>query len=516
MYLCYSISNSITQEEWEKVYKKTLFLADKLNLANWDKFYYKGIYSHAYCKVKEQTEKESDKVSHFWVACGEYDYNGDGKKFSLQKEINLYKYNENAGPAILGELDSFANITYRNFTKHIDTRYYECHRGTYFVRLLAILCFMESELHEKIYINGDIDKKCCESAVNIVNRYLKKPVELPARFDLSKLYEIVKTIDIPEEEKLRLLKNAYLEETDWRVSKFIKEKFDKKVIQQFWKNEFKNYTIDDYNFKKVLTDYLSCGFAFKDIFSYITFTNTKEECLKFLELIIDIENNANRISKNLGITRNPKDNTVRGLSIDFRYSLFRSGKKINLEHRTFDDYVNELSKYFGEQVDVRSFLKEKIKDEDEDSLFLRVKKYCAENNYYIFKGEEKYDIILSKDLMYYKPGDKIAPRIMDAIKDAVKSNRKKLTDKAFKELQNKEITEQIYELIDINKYFPARDIDWFHAIDYFHSHSDALKRYYPLFHMEDNYFISSEDIAKALFMNDDFYEFFKKLRVAKA
>ena len=142
MHLCYSISNSVTQKEWERVYKKTLFLADKLNLANWDKFYYKGIYSHAYCKVKEQTEKESDKVSHFWVACGEYDYNVDVKKFSLQKEINLYKYNENAGPAILGELDSFANITYRNFTKHIDTRYYECHRGTYFVRLLAILCFM--------------------------------------------------------------------------------------------------------------------------------------------------------------------------------------------------------------------------------------------------------------------------------------------------------------------------------------------------------------------------------------
>ena len=511
MHLCYSISNSVTQKEWEKVYIKTLFLADKLNLANWDKFYYKGIYSHAYCKVKEQTEKESGKVSHFWVACGEYNSMGDGENFRLQKEINLNKYNENAGPAILGELDPFPDITSKKFANQFDTRYYRIWRGTYLIRLLAILCFMESELHEKIFIHGDIDKELCEIAVKIVNNYLKKPIELPARCDLNKLYEIVKTVDIPEEEKLRLLKNTYLGEKCWTFSKFIKEKFDKKIIQQFWKKEFKDYSIGSYEFKQVLADYLSYGFAFKDIFSCITFTNTKEEYLKFLELIIDIENNANKISKTIGITRNPKDNTVRGLSIDFRYSLFRPENKINLENCTFDDYVNELSKYFGEQVDVRSFLKEKIKDEDEDSLFLRIKKYCAENKYYIFKGEEKYDIIYSKDLLYYKPGDKIAPFLMRAIKDAVKSNKKRLSDKAFKELQNKEPTEQIYELIDINHNFPARDIDWFHAIDYFNSHSDALQRYYPLFHMESDYSTSSEDIPKALFMNDEFYEFCMKL-----
>ena len=96
---------------------------------------------------------------------------------------------------------------------------------------------------------------------------------------------------------------------------------------------------------------------------------------------------------------------------------------------------------------------------------------------------------------------------MKEIKTAVKSNRKRLADKEFKEIQEKEPTEQIYELIDIYSHFPVRDIDWHHAIDYFNSHSDALKRYYPLFRMKFDYFLSDRSIAKALFINDDFYEF---------
>ena len=109
--------------------------------------------------------------------------------------------------------------------------------------------------------------------------------------------------------------------------------------------------------------------------------------------------------------------------------------------------------------------------------------------------------------MYYKTGDKIAPYLLKDIKAAVKLNKKRLADKEFKEIETKETTEQIYELIDLQHQFPVRDIDWFHAIDYFNSHSDALKRYYPLFRMKLELFSSNEGIAKALFINDEFFEF---------
>ena len=113
--------------------------------------------------------------------------------------------------------------------------------------------------------------------------------------------------------------------------------------------------------------------------------------------------------------------------------------------------------------------------------------------------------------MYYKTGDTLSPYLLKEIKEAVKTNKERLSDAKFKELEGKDVLEQIYELIDIYPHFSARDIDWQHAIDYFNTHSDALKRYYPLFKMKFEFLTPAEDIATALFMNDEFYEFSKSL-----
>lgn len=65
-------------------------------------------------------------------------------------------------------------------------------------------------LKDKMFISGDIYTQECEDAVGFVNQYLKKAIEVPARCNFNRLYEIVKTIDISEEEKLYLMENAYL------------------------------------------------------------------------------------------------------------------------------------------------------------------------------------------------------------------------------------------------------------------------------------------------------------------
>lgn len=511
MHICYSISYSVTQEEWEKVYEETLDLAQKLGLADWSKFYYKGIRHYAYCKVKEETEEEFGEEKHYWVACAEYSHLADGEYFRLNRKLNNSKYNKDAGPAILRKIDSYTNVNSKPYENQTDYDVTDHCKGFYGIRLLAILCLMESRLKEKVFIYGDISKSSCETAVELANKHLKEPIGLPARCDYNRLYEIVKTIDIPEEEKIYLMENAYLGEIDLRYKKFIIENFNKTTINQFWQNRFKDCNVEDDNFKHKLKAYLSYGFDFKDLFSYITFTNKKEEYLKFLELIIEIENNKNRFSKNIGLTRDPKDDKVRGFSLEFDRSLFGPINSTDVICYTFDEYVNKLSEYFGDQIDVRNFLKEKIKDEDKDSLLLRVKKYCQKDDYYVSDDEKNCDIIYSSDLIYYKTGDKLPPYLLDEIKKAVITNKERLSDNKFKELEEKETLEQLYELIDIYPHFSARDIDWHHAIDYFNTHSDALKRYYPLFKMKFEFLTPAEDIATALFMNDEFYEFSKSL-----
>lgn len=511
MLICYSISYSVSQEEWEKVYEETLYLATKLNLADWKKFYYKGVRHYAYCKVKEEKEVEFGKEKHYWLACAEYNHLADGEYFRLNKELNNSKYNKDAGPAILGKIDSYTNVSFKPYEKQVGYYGTDHCAGFYFIRLLAILCLMESRLKEKIFIYGDICKSDCETAVELANKYLKEPIELPARCDYKRLYEIVKSIDIPASEKLNLMENAYLGEIDLKYKKFIEEKFDKNTITQFWKNRFKNKDVEHYDFKNVLKAYLSYGFNFKDLFSYITFINKKEEYLKFLELIINIENNRDNFSKNIGLTRDPKDNRIRGFSLEFRNSLFGPENSTSIIFYTFDDYVNKLSEYFGDQIDVRKFLKEKIKDQDDDSFCLRLKEYINKDNFYVFEGEENCDIKYSSDLMYYKTGDILSPYLLEEVRKTVKINKERLSDNKFKELEKKDTLEQIYELIDIYPHFSARDIDWQHAIDYFNTHSDALKRYYPLFKMKFEFLTPAEHIATALFMNDEFFEFCKNL-----
>ena len=223
---------------------------------------------------------------------------------------------------------------------------------------------MESMLKEKMFISSDIYKRECENAIAYVNQYLKKPIALPARCDFNRLFEIVKTIYIPEEEKLYLMEYAYLGKIDLKYKNFIEKKFDKKIINQFWKNRFKDHAIDSYEFKEILEVYLSYGFDFKDLFSYISLENTKEDYLKFIELIFTIEKNRDDLSKYLGLIRDTKDNTVCGFSLEFRYSIFGPEAADFSKCYTFDDYVNKLSKYFGKQIDVENFLKEQIKDRD--------------------------------------------------------------------------------------------------------------------------------------------------------
>lgn len=508
-YLCFSVSNSVSQRKWTKVYEEALALADKLELADWDKFYYKGVRSYAYCKVKEYTKEYDGEPSRFWKACGDYHYITDGEYFRLDRKIDYY--DKNAGPGILGDIDSYIDIDSDTFEKQTSGRSMKIWGGSYFLRLLALLCFMESKLKDKIFIYGNFNRQNCESAVELVNKYLKEPIELPARCDPERLYGIVRTIDISDVDKIDLMENAYLGDIDLDLKKCIVENFDKRTINKFWKKRFKNYTIEDYQFKGSLKAYLSYGFDFKDLFSYISLNNEKEEYIKFLELIFDIEKNSDSLSRSIGFTRDPKDNKIRGFSIGFRCSIFGPEAEATFPYKyyVFDDYVNELSKYFGSYIDVRNFLKEKIKDQDEDSFILSLKKYCRDAGYYSVGKSEKYDIKYASDLMYYKPGDKITPYLMKEIKAWIKINKKRLNDIEFKEISQKETTEQIYELIDFNHQFPARDIDWHHAIDYFNSHSDALERYYPLFRMQFELFTPAEAIAKALFINDEFYEFCK-------
>lgn len=509
--ICFTISDSITQKEWEEVYEKTLILADKLGLADWDRFYYKGIRHYAYCKVKEHSNKDFEKIERYWKACTDYKYLRTSEYFRLSRELPENHYDKDAGPAILN-MTHYFSPKYKSTPKR-EPLFHETETLAKIVQdlFLAILCFMESRLKEKIFIYGDISYRDCKIAVDMVNKYLEEPIELPARCNIERLYEIVHTLNIPDEEKLHLMENAYLGGINLKYKKFIEQHFDKKTIAEFWTNRFKDYDVNDLGFEEKLTMYFTYGFDFKDLFSYINLKDTKKEYTKFFDLVIEAGKHKDSF-RELGLVRNPENNKVRGFDEEFYSSLFGADSEIKNGNCKFDDLVTEFNKYFGTKIDVRKILKEKIMVEDDKSFFSRVKKKCDKDKKY-YEEEEKYDICYPFLLMHYQKGDTMSPYIHESIKEVLSCVDDALVSEEFKLLERKETAEQIYDLMDMRPHFPVRDIDWHHAIDYFHTHSDAIRRYYPIFKMKgDAYFSPVPDIARALFMNDEFFEYCKNLK----
>ncbi|EID86346.1 hypothetical protein MSI_06970 [Treponema sp. JC4] len=510
IYLGFILSNSVTQDEWEEVYEKTLFLADKLGLADWDRFYYKGIRHYGYCKVREQSNKDFGKIERYWKACADYKHLRTSEYFRLNRELPENHYDKNAGPAILN-INNYFSQKYKSTTKKEPLRKETESMAKILQDLyLAIFCFMESRLKEKIFIYGDISYRDCEIAVDMVNKYLEEPIGLPAICNIERLYEIVNPLNITDVEKLHLMENAYLGNINLKYKRFIEQHFDKKSISEFWTNRFKDYDVKDPEFKEKLTMYFTYGFDFKDLFSYINLKETKEEYTKFFDLVIKAGMHKDRF-KELGLVRNPENNKVKGFDDEFYSSLFGAESKTAIRNYTFDDLVTEFNKYFGSKIDVRKILEEKIIEEDDESFITRFKEFVNKPCSFD-EEEEKYDICYPFLIMHYQKGDTMSPYIQQCINDALSCVDEALSSEEFKQLEKKEITEQIYDLIDMRPHFPVRDIDWHHAIDYFYTHSDAIRRYFPIFKMKvEDYFSATREISRTLFMNDEFFEYCKNL-----
>lgn len=478
-YLYFALSKSVTQEEWERVYEESLYLAQKLNLADFTKINYKGVSPQCFCRVKEHQTSYDEKEDPHWCASADYSYMNEAEEFWLRRKLKNEKDDKNAGPAILLALPFYTDY------KEKDPIYnqVEFHWGNktqgyiYHAYLLGIACMMETRLKEKVYIYGDITLEQCKIAIEIINQYAKEPVELPARCNFERLYNIVKTLQISEENKLLLMEGTYLGDLNFECGELIRNNFDQNSITLFWNYIFKEYD-NVMDLTKKLTNYLVLGFDFKEIHKYISLDDS-DTCKKLLWAIIDLGNKQNPL---INITKN--------------------------------QLIFEFSKLVGNKIDIDKLILEKEEWEKsfkKDSLITQL--YKIQNNVKeerekYLEVQDNYDITIPEHFIYYEKGKSILPELLNYLKDTKDFIIKILKEKDYNALLQKSYIQQINTLIKMNPWFPVRDIDWMHAIDYFEAHTDALSRYYPLFRMKINYYTPYKAIAQALFINDDFYDFF--------
>lgn len=108
IYICMSISKSVTQQEWEHVYKETVELVEKLPLAELQTVEIHGNDTMCVVSAKERDMVVGTSKTKGWRTSGDLESLGIAESFTLhQNLIHMELVNLEAGDAILGSIPEY-------------------------------------------------------------------------------------------------------------------------------------------------------------------------------------------------------------------------------------------------------------------------------------------------------------------------------------------------------------------------------------------------------------------------
>lgn len=545
MGICISLrlSKSITQEEWVKVYEEALGLAKWLPLATIRKVPLHGINTTCLVRTEEYTRED------YWAksgTCTLFSANGDyhslrtAEEFCLKRDISNnkeYDVISDAGDAML-HMIPYIFSKYEN-DKRFENVYYmwgcKTQGEPYHIYILSIACLLAARLGNKISVEGDITRGQCKRAVEIVNKYLEVPIEMPDQCYVDRLYKRISSFPITEVEKLELLLELYLGTKDAAFGDSLRDLVPAEVLDDYWLAQFACAKEKSGYLDSTLGDYLRLGFALEDVFKYANFVGEEGcvTCEEFIKCLMD---------KKLHLR---EKNCSDALEIDQEgeapYSIFTLLAQTFLSgarNKKIDRYIpienirEVLNAGLGDRCAVNEIVDAYL---DEESTQLKInlrggdrpddRKFedmCRQDPAEVFnqtmdlqidamrEEEKQYDITSFDELIYYKKGNLIAPKIDHVIKHICKFLKTLLSEPHFEELSSKDAHPKCKWMILINRYFCVRDVDWEKVFTDIEQNPASFSRYYPLFRIE----ISNENslfLCTALLINDDFYEYSKAL-----
>ena len=217
LYLYLSLSKSITTEEWKEIYPKTLILAEKFQLADFEKLNIRN--NSVNCLVPTK-EKEfmyglfSEKKTIGWNTIGDYKSLRFAEDFFVPKYLQNEPIEPDAGDAIMGALPGCLNKSWEdpefNHVYHLWGS--KTQAENYRIYLLAIACFITTKLKEKAFVYGNISYKSCKNAVELANKYLNEKVLMPDQCIRERFEERIDKLPLTKEEKEIAFNEYYIGE----------------------------------------------------------------------------------------------------------------------------------------------------------------------------------------------------------------------------------------------------------------------------------------------------------------
>jgi hypothetical protein len=534
------ISKSVTKSEWEAVYEETLRLIKNLPLAERRQVDIHGV--NTMCLVKTEEHDFPSIWSHRgerigWATEGDLETLKRAEEYFLPRDlIGEDKIEEDAGDAMLGAFPAYLDFDRddKRFT-HVYREWGAKTQGEpYHIYLLAVACLIEARLGTKAFIYGDITRGQCKRAVEIANEFLENKIEMPARCYTDRLIKRVNALELSESDKLKVFEALYLGTKDAAFGEALRQYFSKKLLDEYWKNEFKDAKIGTIRFNGKVSEYLLWGFEIDKLCEFVNFKDDDGNMLykKFVTGIMDAKLHLK--DKNCADPLKINHEGERPYSI---WTLFAQFGFAGAENNKVDRYIPieeiraALRKGLEGKFDVDAVIDEYLKNEaeqieinlkgenvTEEQVAEAAKQDAAETFCQLMDRKRteldrfysEYDINDLEELMEYEKGNTIRPELADSLGRSRKVLDLILDEPDFVEMSAKPVEAKFRWIVSRNRYILIKKTDWEQIYKNIEEKPDSFARYYSLMRVDSGKGNISL-MTSALMVNDDLYTYTEKL-----
>lgn len=499
------LSSSLTQEEWEPVYKTSLEMAEKMQL------YFTGTETIRDNKVKciipvrETTRKNmfSGEEKGWFVSGGMPEF-----RFAETQFTPKIICSENQAESVYSDiLETFIELKNEKEKPYTEIWGNKTQGEPYHMGLLAIGCMIEDALGEKALIEGDITFGQCVKAAEIAGKVLKRKIALPVTCSPEALfYRISKIEYIDELQKLNLFMEKYIGNKDLKLGEFIKTHFRINTISDYWKEKISIFKPGTRGFSSWMKDYFTMGFDLDDFcsFSDVNYSDVNE-CEKFIKEIIDakIHIKEKDCEDVLDYTQRSDTYTIYSLMASFFFGGL-ANKAID-RYIPLDEIKSVLARHCTAVSDVSAFTDSYILEKENQKDSIDLNKTINDKCDYLAQQHKQYNICEYADLRFYTAGNSIKPKFEEYLKKNFITYISAASGESYEELIRKTPDDLFSFLAEHDNHLILRPEEWKIIYDNICADKASFKRYYPLTRMN-----SGEDIdtyLRTLVTNDDFWNY---------
>lgn len=226
-----SISKTITQKEWKKIYREIRTLTKKLDFSYLREFNFEGVKGQCISRADEAYQEFLGAIldPEYPVLKIEGLYSQRllfGHSY-IDKKLRKNWCEQKEGDAFLGYAHSDESLSIIMLGD-------ELQNTTYIINVLAIAFFIEARLQEKAFVYGPFPYEYAVEAVNKINKYLKEPIGLPTVCRANDLMTLTQKTHFSEKEKCEFFYKTYMGKYDEECWKILHENFTDEIINEFY------------------------------------------------------------------------------------------------------------------------------------------------------------------------------------------------------------------------------------------------------------------------------------------